>query len=241
MGQYRKDPPSLRRKHSSLSNTIPSSHFFIGRPDAPPYAWNYADELTLSNRIWLTEDQIDPEQFDSLYLHEVRSRMNFREKVRGGGNARSRTKEVKRNNGHIARPTNPAVRDDHSITITLDREPSTPLRGSSLSLPAMTCPPRRPWPTEPRDSRISISVCEVFSSAVVSLETLDVDRKWKRRKQDMGARPSEIAMDGLVVNKERRGTFVSTFLALMSWRLADPVDEPTGRKGCRLCDWKSIV
>jgi len=167
--------------------------------------------------------------------------MNLRQKMRGVGDAKSRMKEGKRGNGHVAHPTHPAVRDDHSITITLDSVPSTPLRRSSLSLPAMTCPPDKPWPTEPRDSRVDVSVCQVFPSEVASLETLDVNRKSKRRMQDIEARPSGIAMYGLAVNKERRGTFVSTFLALIAWRLDDPVDEPTGRKGCHLCDRKSIA
>jgi len=65
--------------HRHVKRSVPTSsaqpshptHFFVGRPYDPPYAWSYGDEMKTSNLLWLTEEAIDEKELEMIYSNEM--------------------------------------------------------------------------------------------------------------------------------------------------------------------------
>lgn len=110
------------KRSAPTSSAQPSqpTHFFVGRPHNPPYAWSYDDEMRASNILWLTEEVVDGKKLDIVYSEEIVSMsVGMVSRKAGKRNARKRK-----------------IEDDEIIDLTGSdeddapgkREPTTPIK-----------------------------------------------------------------------------------------------------------------
>lgn len=205
MGRYTYTPP-LRK--GSRPKPIPAgpSHFFVGRLDAPPYAWSYAEELTQSNLIWLMEDVIQSDEFDRMYLAEVESGIHHR--VKAGTRGKRSSSEVKEGKEECKNTdlstmefaNGSASFHSRNKRPRLPREPSkvTSRRESPNTQSPTKLPGTRPMP-----------VVDFLPSMISKCTSHDMKEPRQGRKPDSGSQSTEIAIHLQQANMERRGTFVS--------------------------------